>query len=639
VEGGASIPEAWRDLFVEATDPEAFGIVAELQAAVESAAWDDAARIVMQIEPQQADKLAACPWEVGLRASVRQTVELACARFPPLRQAIAQRYAAWGRERVEQAIAAGHRPQIEQATWQLAGTAAAKRAHRWLADQALADGAFAEALRHYDAVADDPLEAAEVAPRRRLAAALLGRELGQPPEQPVVLGTQTLTPEAFEVLVREALERAQPAVVASRPAGSKLPPGTLAVHSVPATLPVPGPVPREAGLGTFRGTALQRHLASATDGSRLFTSTRCQLFAIDLEAGKQLWAEPPTFRGPQSGEFVGTPMRPVVAADRIYVRWLVGAETKLACLDTSLGQVLWKWEPSQAVISDPVLVGQTLVVVGLSRQPQRQLSVQAYILDPRSGALRRRNELVLVREQWATRDCLLVAGDEDGLVAALGGVSLGIDPEGKLRWVRTHRAVPPEEDPLWNLQQFQPPLIDQEDVFLTQPGVWTVDCVHRISGQRRWHKVLPELVGLIGKTEGTLVVRCLEEIVGLDARTGQLRWRHDRSDVLEAVIAGSHVLLLCRVAARPGALERVEAVWLDARTGAVAGRALVPELEGAAVAVGGAVLAPQGLAVWFQPNGQQATAQLRLLRLKDLLTAGWQPPTPWESLAEASAAP
>lgn len=640
-EGGGSVSEAWRDLLVEETDAEAFGIVAELAAAVHSAAWDDAARIVMQIEPHQAGGLAACPWEAGLWATVRQTVELACQRFPPLRQAIAQRYGAWGREWVEQAIAAGQRERIDLAAWQLAGTAAARRAQRWLADQALADGAFAEALKHYDALTDDPLAAAEVGPRRRLAAAFLGRDAGDRPTRPVVLGQQTLSPEEFETLVHEVRQRTRPAATQDRPAEAALPPGTLEVRTLAASVGIIAPRPAEstASMSSTEDTWALRHLASLSDGPWLLTSSRRQFVGTELPAGRRVWTEPPSDRLPQSGEFLGTPMVPVAAGGRLYARWLVGAETRLVCLDAATGQVLWRWEPTPVVISDPVLVGDSLVVLGLSRQPQQQLRVHAYVLDPLSGAVRRRSDLVLVREVWAARDCVLVAGDEDGLVAALGGVSLGLDPDGKLRWVRTHLAVPREVDPLWVVQRFQPPLIDREHVFLAQPGVWTVDCLHRASGQRPWQRVLPELVGLIGLTEGTLVVRCLDEILGLDARTGTLRWRHSQTDVLDGLITGRHVLLFRRGDASTGKLRPVEAIWLEGQTGRLVGSVPVPKLEGAAPAVGGASLTPHGLALWFQPDGQRATARLCLLRTQTPLPADWHPPTPWEALTNEQAAP
>lgn len=640
-EGGTTVPEAWRDLLIEETDAEAYRIVAELQAAVQSAAWEDAARIVMRIDPTQAKKLAACPWEAGLWTTVRQTVEIAYARFPPLRQAIAQHYGEWGREWVEQAAAAGQRERLELAAWQLAGTPAARRAHRWLADQALADGSFAEALRHYEAVADDPLQAAEVGPRRRLAAALLGRDLGQPPTQPVALGEQTLSPEAFETLVDEARQRARSAASDQPPAGAALPPGKLEVRTLPVSVPIGAPLPSSSAgnVASSEGTWALRHLASMGDGSRLVTSTRRQFFATDLDAAKRLWAEPPNDPLPPSAEFLGTPTRPVVASGRACVRWLVGAETQLLCLDIATGRVLWKWNPAPAVISDPVLVGDAVVVLGLSRQMQRQLRVHYYALDPHSGTVRHHSELVLVRESWAARDCVLLSGDDEGLVAALGGVSLGIDPEGALRWVRTHVAVPPEEDPRWVLQRFQPPLFDHEHVFLVQPGVWTVDCLHRSTGQLQWRRVMPELVGLIGTTKGTSVVRSLGEIRGLAADTGELRWRHASSGVLDGLIVGPHVLVLRRTEAGPGKLRRVEALWLDGQTGAVAGQTLVPGLEGAAPAVGCLSSVPQGLAMWFQPDGQQATAHLRLLRTQQPLPATWQPPTPWEALAEEASAP
>jgi hypothetical protein len=639
----ASVAESWRDLLVEETDPEAFGIVAELQAAVQSAAWDDAARIVMRIEPRQAQALAACPWETGLWATVRQTVELACARFPPLREAIAQRYGAWGLEWVEQAIASGHDERVELATWQLAGTAAARRAHRWLADQALADGAFAEALRHYQAVADDPLQAAEVGPRRRLAAAFLGRDLGQPPTQPVVLGEQTFSPEAFEALVHEQRQKAMGAAVGS-PGGQSaewtLPPGKLEVRDLRLSVQVVAPLPAApaGNLASSEGSWALRHLSSVSDGTRLVTSTRRQFVATDLATGKPLWIEPPADRLPQSSEFLGMPMPPVQAGDRTYVRWLAGAETQLLCLDRA-GRVLWKWTPAPVVISDPVLLGEALVVLGLSRQPQRQLRVHAFTLDPLSGTVRRRSDLVLLREHWAARDCVLVSGDEDGLIAALGGVSLGLDPQGGLRWVRTHAAVPPEEDPLWVLQRFQPPLIHQERAYLIQPGVWTLDCLDRTSGQRHWQRVLPELVGLIGLIDETLVVHCLGEILGLSAHTGDLRWRYTQTGLLDGLVLGPHVLCFRQVEGGTGKLRRIEAVWLDGQTGAVVGKVPVPGLEGAAPAVGNLLPTPHGLAVWFQPDRHQTTAHLRLVRLEQPLPAGWRMPTPWEALAEEPTAP
>src|SRR5439155_6604749 len=120
------------------------------------------------------------------------------------------------------------------------------------------------------------------------------------------------------------------------------------------------------------------------------------------------------------------------------------------------------------LVSDPLLVQGQLVALGIVVQPDQVGLLRYYSFDVQTGEMLRQRDLVRLRNTWGARACCEVTEVEDGLIAALGGVTLAVDAKGVVRWVRTHVALPADEDSRWALQMYQRPLVQGERVYVAQ---------------------------------------------------------------------------------------------------------------------------------------------------------------------------
>ena len=87
---------------------------------------------------------------------------------------------------------------------------------------------------------------------------------------------------------------------------------------------------------------------------------------------------------------------------------------------------------------------------------------------------------------------------KDGLVAVFGATVLSCDFAGKTRWVRRQEWISPQDDRDWARQYQAPPVVWQDRLFVTQPGVAAVECIDAESGELVWRKVFPGLMRLAG---------------------------------------------------------------------------------------------------------------------------------------------
>ena len=100
---------------------------------------------------------------------------------------------------------------VRLAAAQFESTPAAAEAHRWLGDRALSTGWFRRSITEYrraERMASVSLRA-ELAPRIRLASAMMGREVGEPVKSAVRFGEMTMSAEQFESLIKEMVARDQ----------------------------------------------------------------------------------------------------------------------------------------------------------------------------------------------------------------------------------------------------------------------------------------------------------------------------------------------------------------------------------------------------------------------------------------------
>ena len=205
----ATVSNDWQPPLIEELNKETYNAVAEMNALLESAAFDDAARLIASLDAEMFQGVAPHVRDRRLLASLPTAVGMALDAYPDLRAAVQARYGDTSLLRVRRAIQENSLAAVQLATVQFAGLPAAAEAHRWLGDRALSIGWFDHALAQYRqaAVSADAGEVRDLAARHRLAAAMLGRELGKPPTAEVEIGGTKLTPAAFEELIAQLLKQ------------------------------------------------------------------------------------------------------------------------------------------------------------------------------------------------------------------------------------------------------------------------------------------------------------------------------------------------------------------------------------------------------------------------------------------------
>lgn len=581
--------ESWREPLLEELSKETYNALTELKAVVDSQAWEDAARLIASLKPESATGLAPYGGDRSLLVSLPVAVQLSLQDHPPLREALVEKLTPLARLRVAESIHAGNAAAIELATVLFDNTPPAADAHRWLADQALVAGHFARAIRHYErALKFAPASEADIAPRIRLAAAMMGRNAGEPITHSVQFGEVTMSAMEFEALVTEMRERENSkGALLDKRAVPTVPNPTAFTSQVRSRLDgALGERPQEeVGRRTsqFRVPWVDRQIATATEGDMLYVANHFQVAAYSLSDGNRLWqSQSPAGQMQRAQQWAMIPMRPLIGEDRIFVRLLYGPNPLLACLEKSSGKLLWTAETRdrEFFVSDPFFVQGQLIALGISIQQDQEGVLRYWLLDQYTGEMVRQRDLARLRNTWGARACCEVAATDEGLLATLGGLTLACDAAGKVRWIRKHVSVPAEEDPRWLLQTYDRPLIHGDQVFVAQPGVRTVDCLAVATGRRQWSAVLPEGVGIVGVSNDLLIVRTESGVHGLALNDGGIRWRHDINDLFSFQLVDNDNLLLVhrdKVSGRPDQWL-VKLAWLNAVDGTTKATSRVNDL-------------------------------------------------------------
>jgi outer membrane protein assembly factor BamB len=549
-----------RGLLVEAYGKEAYNALTELKAAIESEAWEDAARLVTGLDPAQAPGIA--PWidDAALAVSLPVAAQLAHEKYPQLRQALGEQFAVLAKLRLAQAVRASDAAAIELATAQFAGTPAAAEAHQWLGDQALVAGWFSRSVQQYQrARSAAPALAAEVAPRIRLAAAMLGRDAGSPATAAVPFGDVSLSPAEFEALITEMNAR-----------GASLD-EPIAANDYAAAPPAPAAYETQLR-GRLEGAVGDRPIATAVAGNVLYVADHFQVTAYDLKRGERLWhSEPPPGSMPRGQEWALTRMRPLIQGDRIFVRLLQSASPRLVCLEISSGKLLWVGESRERelVVSDPLLVQGQLVALGLALQPDQQGLLRLYTFDPKTGQTLRERDLVRLRSAWSEHSCCELVGHDDGLVAILGGATLDLDGAGSVRWIRQTVGLPADEDARPVRQIFLQPLLAADRMYLAQPGSQAVECLDLATGRQFWSAKLPAVACLVGLAGDKLIVRTAAGVQGLATQDGTSLWQFAAPNLMSFPLVDRNQVLLA--AREPVPLQpnqrRLRLTWLNPADG------------------------------------------------------------------------
>ena len=614
-------PDNWRPVVVEQLGKDTFNLAAELQALLESEAWEDAARRATSLDLATLSGLTPSYRDPQLLVAAPLMLEQLQREYPQFKQAIVTHHPALANLRLTEAIRAADEQAVASAAVLFPNTPAADRAYRWLAERALVAGRFSEARQFVVAAAlghASVKSQAVIASQTPSAGLASGANPGPVTNRPIApteasgTGSRPATsesggtdPELLTVtkrwnwpvemaeLLTKALEEA--------PSAKYGPQGFWGPHREPpaptpltlaARLPLAGPVGRDPekfvqpAISRLQVDWAGRQWSCALTDNLLVVNNRFHLAAFDLQTRELRWqSTPPQGKVLGGQDWSLTAMRPLIVGERIFARQLYTDGGLLVCLNRETGQTYWVSKPYSnfRLISDPVWLQDALVCLTLARVEQGESVVSWTRFDPQTGAVWSERELFRVNDVWFQRSYCEVQPVGRYFVAALGGTLICCTATGELRWMRQQLATPPDEDPEWVQQLFAPPLVVDQQMYLIQPGVWEVICVDLNTGELQWSRPEPELRRCLGVRGEKLIVVSGNHLLALDRRTGQERWRQETGELLEgALCGGEHGLVTVELGeVNAQTKERnTQLVWRHAESGAVVQSVPLMELTG-----------------------------------------------------------
>jgi tetratricopeptide (TPR) repeat protein len=529
---------------VERLSREACSVAAELQSALASNSYAEAARIIHDAGDTAANSLVFSADDPHWMLSLAVTAEQALAAAPELRQAMQSQFGPLGELRFKQAVAAADAAAVEAVTTQFPGTRGAADAHAWLGDRLLAAGRFCEAIGHFQTALDFPATSGSadaeyrdgLSARLRLATALLGRPAGVPITAPVQLGSKEQTAAEFERLIDE-LRRARadvspPSGVRPESAGTTsaaLPQGRY--EGRPWSHIALGRDHKDESLREFQWSCQQ--LACTFAGARMLIASPLLLASFDLDSGRQQWQQQSPAEWSRLLK-VSVPMQAVVSGAHVFQRRLFAEGIGLSCFDLQDGRVLWDTRPpGENLVSDPLLFGSRIFLFSTAgaTQDDPYLHLQLCRFNADSGELNARVPLADFRNSSAPFTCRTVAL-VDRIVASAAGCVFCCDLGGHIRWLRRQICLPNEGDNGYNafgryLQTHGLPLVAERRLYVTQPGVWKIECLDLDSGRMLWQRAEPGLRRLLGVNPQRLLAETTAGLLALDARSGKELWTHE----------------------------------------------------------------------------------------------------------------
>jgi outer membrane protein assembly factor BamB len=475
---------------------------------------------------------------------------------------------------------------LERLAMQAVGTPAGAAACQSLGDRALAGGDFLRARAWYEEGLSEAAvdQRPHLQARLRLASAALGKPVGEPPREPVTVGTGRVSPERFEKEVAELASRTKDASVIAQPATGS-PAATVfpvvQLRSAPWADVNEGAADPNAFPEFYRNrTWPLGNLQAVVADDLMIVSNRRRAVALELATGKQRWAH-------ELGNATSpAPLRPTIEGGALYIRAMTSVRRYgLLCIDRKSGTVRWHADGGDNLVSDPVVVHGRLYVLAAAPVASEgnpavgQFSATLVLLeiDRETGriAARRKTSLPLWEQNGFTHECQIAWADGHLVVTILGAV-LGLDLQGTIQWQRLSSALPMEADPGFTQQEWQPPLASGDRVYLHGTGSVAVECLASATGEVIWRRGVIGLQRIIGLFGDRLLVKSTRGIRSLDAKTGDVLWSRDLANALPGVaVVGGDAVLAARQIMLPDR-STVEFVWIDQATGAVKGRSELP---------------------------------------------------------------
>jgi outer membrane protein assembly factor BamB len=310
----------------------------------------------------------------------------------------------------------------------------------------------------------------------------------------------------------------------------------------------------------------------------LYVTNRFQVAAISLKRSQQLWSQPV---GKEQGLSHGwnlCPSRPVVSGESLLVRRMAKTNPELACFNVATGLIRWTTRNTVNILSDPLVVQDRLFVFTSSTPHENGvLSIECSLVDQATGEITAQQPVILLRNLWDRQLSCQAAVAGTRIVGVCGGTAFCCDFGGRPKWVRHQLWIPPGQAPAANEQSPNVPLVIGKRLFVTQPGVFAVECLDLDTGRRLWQEPIPDLRRLLGFAGPRLVIETARGWQAYAPESGKLLWQHEGEQVLDAQICpASGDLLVAQREQQPGDQWRAVLVWLSAETGRETARQPLP---------------------------------------------------------------
>lgn len=563
-------PRRWKTTLMPERHPlaqpvskEAYNVMAEFQAAVDGAAFQDACQVISSAGSAHLIGLLPDSEDAQLLVSFPNAVSMAMDRYPQLRQQMNERFGAVGRLRVRAAIENGDYRQVESATIQFFGTPAAAESDLWLGDRALSAGNFAQARSYFErAVLEfrrnsqiDTPEVASATARLKLVEGLIGEgnEQVETTEtlQPVSFGSQTLTPDQLTGLVDElAKARAQQnGSGTSQTVESKTPNDHFVASRIP--LPVSHRIEKrgryEGDLGEHVGRSapadtdwVSRQLAATIVGDKAFLNNRFQVTCLDLANGQTKWNQQLGGNHGSTHQWPMLAMRPLVSGDSIFCRRLTKSGTELVCCQAADGKIKWQCQLEQILVSDPFLLRGRLHILATDRSSVGPTVLNLLTVQHATGKILSSAPVLKLFDAWqsAAMICQIAVRDAQFFVSTAGAVAC-CNAEGQTLWVRRREWTSTKLDSRYRYaRSWSAPVIFEGQLIAGQPESPTIDCLDLQTGRLIWQHVEPELRRIVAPHGDSLILETREGLKRISSVTGQTIWRHSAAKLLDGIAVG-----------------------------------------------------------------------------------------------------
>lgn len=586
----AIMPLALRHPLTPVLNKEAYNVRAELQSALAGQTYDDACRVVMSIASHDGPGLLPDVEDRELYVSMPTAIASARKAHPGFAETMKEKFEPLGMIRVKSAINRQDLAGLQAVTLQFMGTDASREAHAWLGDMALSVGQFDQAEQHFrNALMESSAARREaLAPRLLLARAMGGQitaeQLPQTLDQlgpgAIDLNGTSVPKTDFEAVIRDLVSRPTMNGMLTETARPEQPAFPVATYKLEPRAHFDGHPGHNPGRGEFRFCdAFGRQLSVATDKDSIYVSNRFQVNAYSISNGQQRWAQG---LGSEQGEAYGlafTPMKPLLAGDRLFVRRLTKAGTDLACLNTSDGQIVWHLRPAHSVLSDPIVWNGRLFALVLVKLDEELVQVEAAWLDPATGNIATSRPLFRLREGTDRQLAAQLTISDRVAVCTVAGTTAGFDVQGEMRWLRRHTLMLKPVDERSEDFRVAMPIVRNGQVTVSLPGVREVCCLDLETGRTIWERPITNLRGIACATESYIIVDSAIGLLALDANSGESTWTYPADGRLEGVVFDGSTLVVSRRAVYTNHKSKPCLVWLDANSGAERAQTLLESAE------------------------------------------------------------